>query len=348
MRGTNLVAKYNYLNGAKSEYTYYTQNAHGDVVNLTDETGAVVKAYTYDAFGVEQNIDDSDANAFRYCGEYYDAEIGTIYLRARYYDPTIGRFISRDSYSGKNEDPLSLNFYTYCNNNPIVYSDPSGHFALVACLIGTAAIACIAAATYFSTPAGQETLRDTVDGISSVVRNVKSTVQRWKATALAQIAVDVNIGLTFAKEKIDEVITDVAVEVSTASKSSTKKKKQNQDVYLLYDSDTHQIEYVGRTNDWKVREQQHKNSASRSHLTMVVIAENIPYESARGLEQLGIEYYNTYNPVRSGGNAYNNQINGISAINPLRSFYFMKAVPYLSNLETVKYRSEGIILTART
>lgn len=131
LRGTNLVAKYNYLNGAKSEYTYYTQNAHGDVVNLTDESGSVVKAYTYDAFGVEQNIDDSDANAFRYCGEYYDAEIGTIYLRARYYDPTIGRFISRDSFAGENEVPLSLNLYTYCNNNPIVYLDPSGHVAIV-------------------------------------------------------------------------------------------------------------------------------------------------------------------------------------------------------------------------
>lgn len=127
LRGTNLVAKYNYCNGVKSEYTYYTQNAHGDVVNLTDETSAVTKSYTYDAFGVEQNIDDSDTNAFRYCGEYFDAETGTVYLRARYYDPSIGRFISRDSYAGKNEDPLSLNRYTYCHNNPIIGIDPSGH-----------------------------------------------------------------------------------------------------------------------------------------------------------------------------------------------------------------------------
>ena len=128
LRGTNLVAKYNYLNGAKSEYTYYTQNAHGDVVNLTDKAGAVVKSYTYDAFGVEQNIDDSDANAFRYCGEYYDAETGTIYLRARYYVPTIRCFISRDTFPGKIEDPLSLNLYTYCENNPIHFADPTGHF----------------------------------------------------------------------------------------------------------------------------------------------------------------------------------------------------------------------------
>ena len=121
LRGTNLVATYSFENGAKTDYTYYTQNAHGDVVNLTDAQGAITKSYKYDAFGVEQNIDDSDSNAFRYCGEYYDAETGTIYLRARYYDPTIGRFISRDSYTGKNTDPLSLNLYTYCHNNPIFY-----------------------------------------------------------------------------------------------------------------------------------------------------------------------------------------------------------------------------------
>ncbi len=62
-------------------------------------------------------------------GEYFDAETGTIYLRARYYDPTIGRFISRDSYAGKKEDPLSLNLYTYCHNNPIIYIDIDGHKA---------------------------------------------------------------------------------------------------------------------------------------------------------------------------------------------------------------------------
>ena len=88
----------------------------------------MTKTYKYDAFGVEKDIDNSDTNAFRYCGEYYDAETGTIYLRARYYNPSTGRFISRDSFVGENEDPLSLNRYTYCHNNPIVGYDPSGHF----------------------------------------------------------------------------------------------------------------------------------------------------------------------------------------------------------------------------
>ncbi len=127
IRGTNLVAKYNYWNGKKTEYTYYTQNAHGDVVNLTDKEGKVTKSYRYDAFGVEKNIDENDTNAFRYCGEYYDKETATVYLRARYYNPNTGRFISRDSYVGRRTDPLSLNLYTYCANNPVYFFDPSGY-----------------------------------------------------------------------------------------------------------------------------------------------------------------------------------------------------------------------------
>ena len=76
---------------------------------------------------MEKNIDDADTNAFRYCGEYYDSETGTIYLRARHYNPSNGRFTQRDSFAGKQGDPLSLNLYTYCHNNPIVGVDPSGH-----------------------------------------------------------------------------------------------------------------------------------------------------------------------------------------------------------------------------
>ena len=136
IRGTNLVAKYNYKNGKKSEYTYYTQNAHGDVVNLTNANGEVTKTYKYNAFGVEKDISDSDTNAFRYCGEYYDTESDTIYLRARYYDPSIGRFISRDSFAGKQGDPLSLNRYTYCHNSPVVFVDCNGNFPFLPQLIG--------------------------------------------------------------------------------------------------------------------------------------------------------------------------------------------------------------------
>ena len=90
------------------------------MVCLTDENGDVAKEYAYDAFGNEENIDTSDDNPFRYAGEYYDTETGTYYLRARYYDPAIGRFAQ--------EDPArhSTNWYLYCYSNPVRYVDPIG------------------------------------------------------------------------------------------------------------------------------------------------------------------------------------------------------------------------------
>ncbi len=68
----------------------------------------------------------------RFCifaGEYYDEESGHYYLRARYYDPVTARFISRDTYMGTLDNPLSHNPYMYCYNNPLIYIDPTGHMA---------------------------------------------------------------------------------------------------------------------------------------------------------------------------------------------------------------------------
>ena len=55
----------------------------------------VTKTYDYDAFGNEAEPSSTDTNPFRYCGEYFDTETGTYYLRARYYDPAVGRFTAR-------------------------------------------------------------------------------------------------------------------------------------------------------------------------------------------------------------------------------------------------------------
>ena len=106
---------------ADGDYTYRF-NGHGDVIALTDSTGTVVASYYYDPFGVITEETGEVTNPFRYVGEYYDQETGMVYLRARYYDPSIGRFIS--------EDPIrdGYNWYVYCSNNPIMYIDPLGLF----------------------------------------------------------------------------------------------------------------------------------------------------------------------------------------------------------------------------
>jgi RHS repeat-associated protein len=66
------------------------------------------------------------ASAFGYAGEWTDAS-GLQYLRARYYDPSVGRFVSRDSWQGNNNQPVSYNKWLYAFSNPIKLSDPTGH-----------------------------------------------------------------------------------------------------------------------------------------------------------------------------------------------------------------------------
>ncbi|RAV02765.1 hypothetical protein DQG13_08950 [Paenibacillus sp. YN15] len=77
---------------------------------------------------LEKTTEETYSNAIRYAGEFYDAESGLIYLRARYYNPYTGRFISEDSYWGEDNRPLSLNRYTYVLNSPLMFWDPTGHW----------------------------------------------------------------------------------------------------------------------------------------------------------------------------------------------------------------------------
>ena len=139
-------------------------------------------------------------------------------------------------------------------------------------------------------------------------------------------------------------------ESKTQTKFATPKKKPNQSVYLLFDENTNQIEYVGRTYNLDVRAAQHSSRLSpRNHLTMIPIPENISYEAARGLEQKGIEKYHTLNNrFLPGGNAYNNQINGISIFNPNYSTYMTAAVPYEAKLDKIMYNNKyGVTLHGR-
>ncbi len=153
LRGANLISR-----SDANKTTYYLFNAHGDVTELVSDSSTVTHKYDYDAFGVEKKPDPLDGNPFRYCGEYFDGETKTYYLRARYYDPNIGRFTQQDTHwntansiYGDNPqkinergDKLGLksysyapqitavmqsgNLYVYGVSNPTVYMDRDGRF----------------------------------------------------------------------------------------------------------------------------------------------------------------------------------------------------------------------------
>ena len=98
----------------------------GSIRAVSDGTGAVIASYRTDEFGIPTTTTGASGSPFRYTGEPLDAS-GLTYLRARHYDPSLGRFMSRDPFAGFATSPLSLNRYSDVENNPATWSDPSGH-----------------------------------------------------------------------------------------------------------------------------------------------------------------------------------------------------------------------------
>lgn len=125
IRGAGLIAR----EDAAQQKAYYLHNGHGDVVELRSSDGLTqVNTYTYDIWGNPKTEIENVSNPFRYSGELWDSTTKLQYLRARWYDPSLGRFINKDRYEGDIANPLSLNLYTYVSNNPLGYIDPTGHW----------------------------------------------------------------------------------------------------------------------------------------------------------------------------------------------------------------------------
>ena len=129
------------FNGATPVTYYYHKNLQGDVIAIYDEGGNIKAGYAYDAWGnhvvTNSNLPQlAMCNPFRYRGYYYDVETGLYYCNARYYSPLLRRWISPDAFSYL--DPKTfcgIDLYCYCNNDPVNYADPSGHFSFTACAI---------------------------------------------------------------------------------------------------------------------------------------------------------------------------------------------------------------------
>ena len=138
---------------------YYVRNLQGDVMKIIDGSGNVVVQYAYDSWGKVLSVAGSLAstvgakNPIRYRGYYYDAESELYYLNSRYYDPEVGRFISPDDHNVA-LDAGEYNLYTYCMNDPVNNSDPTGYWSWKtfwkgAGLVVTGVVAVALAATTF-------------------------------------------------------------------------------------------------------------------------------------------------------------------------------------------------------
>ena len=132
---------------------FYQKDLQGNIFAIVNAAGVAVTFYHYDAWG-NHKVYDADSliemtsptfignlNPFRYRGYYYDTETKLYYLQSRYYDPEVGRFISADQVEYTTPEAFDgLNIYAYCNNNPVMYADPSGHFPVLALILGVTAL----------------------------------------------------------------------------------------------------------------------------------------------------------------------------------------------------------------
>jgi RHS repeat-associated protein len=106
--------------------SFYGYDGGGNVRQLTNMAGTVTDSYEYDAFGNEFTVSGSTPNEFMYRGEQYDSDLGLYYLRARYYNPLTGWFVSMDPEDGIPTDPKSLHKYMYAGGDPMNAIDPTG------------------------------------------------------------------------------------------------------------------------------------------------------------------------------------------------------------------------------
>jgi RHS repeat-associated protein len=110
--------------------SFYQYDGHSSVTLLTDAGGSITDTYDYDAFGNLLFRTGSTPNDYLYSGEQMDANLGFYYLRARYMNPSSGRFWTMDSFEGGHSDPRSLHKYLYGNADPVNNVDPSGNSSI--------------------------------------------------------------------------------------------------------------------------------------------------------------------------------------------------------------------------
>ncbi len=188
--------------------------------------GSVIAEYSYDAFGTTLDLEgnplpagSTSATDYLYTGEQHDANAGFYYLRARYYSPGVGRFVTRDTYQGSAYDPVSLHRYLYCVANPVNRMDPSGcyfiSYATVAVAVVVMAIVGLAWYSFSSSRQRKTAQPRTVTVRISVALDNKPS--NWKTDAIEKRLIE-TMGQCFKHLKPGQAVKITLVEESATGK----------------------------------------------------------------------------------------------------------------------------------
>lgn len=119
MHGDDLISQYR-----DNNIHYYHYDGLGSTRTLTAPDATTTNTYAYEAFGELLEQTGEAGGNYLYTGEQIDPNTGNYYLRARYYNPANGRFLSMDSFDGIPQDPITLHKYLYANVDPVNMIDP--------------------------------------------------------------------------------------------------------------------------------------------------------------------------------------------------------------------------------
>jgi RHS repeat-associated protein len=143
--GDDLVSQYR-----GNDVAYYHYDGLGSTRALTDSTATVTNTYSYEAFGSLMEQTGETENNYLFTGEQIDPNTGNYYLRARFYNPGSGRFLSMDSFDGNAQEPVTLHKYLYGNGDPVNMVDPSGYFSVGSFSAGNAVSGILNSMRYIS------------------------------------------------------------------------------------------------------------------------------------------------------------------------------------------------------
>ena len=174
-----------------NKYYVFNYDARGSVTNVIAPNGSVVKGYDYDEFGnTEQKGEEDFLNDITFTSSVADTSSNLQYMGARFYQPSTGRFLSQDSYSGNPYDPWTQHLYVYCGNNPTSMIDPTGHIAIEIGVVLGAAIKGLAIGV--AAVASAAVIVESSKIISNAISNTSTSSQ--SSTTSRKAAKDAAIG----------------------------------------------------------------------------------------------------------------------------------------------------------